>query len=99
MAGMPMQMPPVTHFQCLSQNAPVPSNAQPGQQCQIKDMKTAGNTVTWNIECRTQDGRMNGSGKITYGGDTFQGSMQMTLNPGDMRMNYSMKGRRVGSCK
>ena len=46
MPGMPMQMPPVTIIQCLTSQDPVPNQSTAGQQCNIIEMKTEGDTVT-----------------------------------------------------
>ncbi len=54
--GMPMQTPPVTITQCLTQQDPVPNQSTDDQQCKIIEMKTEGKTVTWKMEC-TQQGQ------------------------------------------
>ncbi len=98
MPGMPMQMPPVTHTQCMSQDDIVPQNRQPGQECQISNVNMSGDTVTWTMVCTNQGGTMEGKGKITYQGDQMQGTMEMVMKGGGMQMTNKIKGRRIGNC-
>ena len=98
MVGMPMKMPPQTHTQCLTGEEFVPQNKQPGNECQISDVKTDGNTVTWKITCSTQGGQMEGSGRITYSNDTFNGTMDMVMKASGMGIKNKISGRRVGDC-
>lgn len=97
--GMPMQMPPNTYTQCLSQKDPVPKSEKPNQVCEIKDMKTKGNTVTWNVECTNRGGKMAGNGIVTYKGDKMEGKMTMTMEGQTASMISHYKGVRLGECK
>jgi hypothetical protein len=103
MAGMPMQMPPVTTSSCITQQDLVPATNQPGQECKVTKQKVVGNTVEWAIACTDKSGMtFKGSGKATYSGDRFTGTMQMSMSrPGEaaMNMSYAMQGKRVGPCK
>jgi hypothetical protein len=94
-----MTMPPVTHTQCMSNKTLVPQNVQSGQDCEISQTKTKGNTVTWTMECRTQGGAMKGTGEITYEGDRFKGTMTMTMEEAGMKITNTLSGRRIGACK
>ncbi|MCP4717197.1 MAG: DUF3617 family protein, partial [Deltaproteobacteria bacterium] len=40
-----------------------------------------------------------GSGTITYKGDSFSGTVDMTVKGMGMKMKSTMKGRRLGACK
>lgn len=101
MPGMPMAMPPVTHNQCVQKNDVVPDMSQRGQDCVLKDQKIAGNTVTWQMQCKGADGTMDGKGRITYNGKTYEGLMQATMTRGSdvMTINYQMQGRHTGPCR
>ena len=96
-SGMPMQMPPMTYKQCITQSDPVPQNAQPDQHCVTKDVNHSGNTVSWTIVCKTPSGEMTGKGKATYEKDHMEGSMSMDVQGMTMVNNY--KGHRIGPCK
>ena len=99
MEGMPMSMPPVKHTQCLNKDNYVPQNAKPGQECEISDTKIAGDTVSWSMKCKGRGGEVNGTGKITYNGDTFSGEMVITMPAQNMKMTNKITGKRIGDCK
>ena len=94
-----MKMPPNTTAQCMTKDDIVPQNAQPGQECVITETKTVGNTVTWTMLCKGQQGDMKGIGKVTYNGDTFEGEMVMIMSMGNMKIASKMSGRRIGECQ
>jgi hypothetical protein len=95
--GMQMKMPAATFNQCITQEDPVPQNDQPGQECEVKDMVTKGNTVTWTVECNAGGIQSTGQGKATYSKDTMEGSMTMSTQ--GMKMITHFKGHRIGPCK
>ncbi|MBW2596665.1 MAG: DUF3617 domain-containing protein [Deltaproteobacteria bacterium] len=94
-----MKMPPNTITQCMTKDDIVPQNAQPGQECVITETKTVGNTVTWTMSCKGQQGDMKGVGKITYDGDTFEGEMVMIMPMANMKITSKMSGHRIGDCQ
>lgn len=94
-----MNMPPNTITQCMTKDDIVPQNTQPGQECVVTETKTFGNTVTWTMECKGQQGDMKGTGKMTYNGDTFEGEMVMIMSMGNMKITSKMSGRRIGDCQ
>lgn len=98
MPGMPMQVPPVTHTQCMTLDDMVPQNSQSGQECQISNINVSGDTVTWTIVCTNQGGTMEGKGEICYKGDQMHGTMEMVMKGQGMRMTSRIKGRRIGNC-
>ena len=95
--GMPVPMPPITFKQCMTNQNPVPNQSQSGQECLMKNIKTKGNTVSWNMVCDSQQGEMKSSGKITYKGDRFDGVVMMDM-PGQGQMKMTMTGQRIGKC-
>ena len=99
MPGMPMQMPPMKHTQCLTKKDLVPQSSQPGQECKITHTKVTGNTVTWTMQCKGQGGDMKGTGKITYSGNSFKGTIKMTMAQSNMEMTSHISGHRIGDCK
>jgi hypothetical protein len=89
---------------CLSADAPVPMAREDQGICKIDDVQTRSNTVTWKAACHdpVEGTRAEGSGSITYDGDTFQGTLETSTRiPGEPKMDLSirLKGRRVGPCK
>ncbi len=102
MAGMPMQMPPVTTRQCIRESDMVPQTNSSGQDCKVVDQNVGGSTVTWRIECKADNMQTTGHGKIVYHGDTFQGQIDMTMQQqgmGPMSMTQKMEGKRIGDCQ
>jgi len=95
-----MEMPPMKHTQCLTKKDFVPQGPQqPGQECKITDVKVDGNTVTWSLECKSPGGEMKGTGKTTYSGNSFKGTMVMSMPPTNMKITTHMSGKRIGDCK
>lgn len=102
MQGMSMAMPPVTYKQCLTKTDFVPNKKEPGQECEKMSVNVSGNTVTWSIKCKSKEGIMTGSGKITYKGNTYDGVMNMTFpnqGGGEGKMTSNMSGKWIGNCK
>ena len=99
--GMEMKMPSNTHTQCITKKNIVPQDQQDESDCKVTDQNVHGNTVTWSVKCSGQDS-MKMTGKITYHGNTFEGTMIMISNGpqnGPMRMVNHIKGKRVGECR
>ena len=103
--GMPMKMPPRKHTQCLTNKnmlkTMVPKEQAQEEECKITDQKISGNTVTWTMKCKGEDA-MEVTGKTTYHGDTFEGTITMIPNnpeEGKMKMINHISGRRIGECK
>lgn len=93
-----MNIPPSTTTQCLTEEDIVPAGNQPGQECEVIDMKVSGNTVTWIMRCSGQGGDVESTGRIEYQGDSFQGSMTTIIGEG-MSVESIMTGKRLGDCK
>ena len=98
MVGMQMNMPPMTHTQCITENDYVPQTGQPGDECKITKTNVSGDTVTWTMNCRGEGGEMNGTGTVTYRGDSFKGEISMSMAPSGMSMTLHTNGRRIGEC-
>ncbi len=100
MTGMAMEMPPMTHTQCITKEDLVPQNKdyKGDDQCKVKSTKIKGNTVSWEIECTGEQGKTTGNGEITYSGTTFKGETLLKM-PQNMTMKSIMTGKRVGECK
>ena len=100
MSGMPMQPPPTTITECVTQQDPVPNQQADSGNCRITDMKTTGNTVTWEMECDQQGQEMKSRGQMVYQGDRFEGTIDTQMGPqaGNMKMTTTIKGQRIGDC-
>jgi hypothetical protein len=95
-----MEMAPIKHTQCLTEKDFVPQGPQqPGQECEITDVKVDGDTVTWVLECESPGGKMKGTGTTTYSGDSFKGTMEMVMPQTNMKITTHMSGKRIGECK
>jgi len=95
-----METPPMKHTQCLTKKDVVPQGPQqPGQECKMTDVKVDGDTVTWSLECTTQGGKIEGTGKMIYSGDSFKGTMVMSMPQINMNITTNMSGKRIGDCK
>ena len=104
MRGMPAHMSrPITYTHCMTRENAVPQQREKNKDCVMKDQKISGNTVSWEMVCKDKRGEvMESSGKITYRGDKFDGTMKATMTgkeTGKMVVNYKMNGRRLGPCK
>lgn len=103
MQGMPMQMPPMTHTQCIREKDLVPraQNQQGGdQQCKVTNVKTGGNKISYDMECTGPDNKMKGHGEATYTGSSMSGFMDIQMQgPQAMEMKYTYTGRRIGDCQ
>ena len=104
MPGMPFALPAVTHTQCITKedlkdNKNTVPSAGKDDDCEVKNYKVRGNTVTWETVCK--DGTK-GSGEITYKGDSYTGKMKMeTIDEKSGKktnVDYKIKGQRKGDC-
>ncbi len=100
MTGLPMQMPPMTHTQCITKENMVPQKSK-SDECQLVQSDTKGNTFYWTMKCKTDEGTVVSKGRVTYRGTTFDGIIETTIdNPsqGKMKMTNHIKGRYLGEC-
>ena len=105
MQGMPMKVPARKHTQCLTKEnmlkTMVPKEQARDEECKIIDQKISGDTLTWVMKCSGEDA-MEVTGKTTYRGDTFEGTITMISNDpeeGQMKMINHISGKRKGECK
>jgi hypothetical protein len=100
MPGLPTQMPPTTHTQCITKADMVPTTQSSDQQCEVRNLSVKGNTISYDILCTAPGNEMVGHGEVTYDGITMTGMMQMRVpSQGGMQMTSKYKGRRVGPCQ
>ena len=96
--GMAGMVPPATHTQCLSKEELVPQSEVSSQECKMSDIKEDGNTVSWKMTCSGKNGDMEGTGTVTYKGNTMTGTMNMVIKGAGMQINNKISGKRVGAC-
>lgn len=98
------QMPPMTSARCIteaelkqSEKSGMPGGIPGGPQgnCTVSDYKVNGSTVSWKMACSGQMA-MTGEAQMQFKGDTYTGTMSMTMAQGSMTMN--MSGKRLGDC-
>jgi hypothetical protein len=100
MSGMPMKMPVRTIVTCVTKeqadNAEtlIPKSGDTRGGCTYSDVKVDGNTISWKMTCAKSG--MTGSGKLTYNGDSYDGSMHMTMQDHEISAKYT--GKYVGAC-
>jgi hypothetical protein len=102
MEGMPFAMPASKHNQCMTKKDAIPDTSQKNQDCKMLDQNMSGDTVSWKVQCKGKDGTVDGDGKITYSGKTYDGVMQakMTSPKGEVNvMKMSFQGKHTGACK
>ena len=95
MEGMPMQMPKQTQRVCQEKNWTEPPGAKRDDSCRITDLKTVGNTTTWNMTCTGRDA-MSGRGEITRTPNSYAGAITMSSDYGGMKIQLS--GKLLGEC-
>ena len=105
-AGM---MPPTKTTQCITKEEAddptkgLPTAPQrgrgPAPDCKVSDRKIVGNKVTWTMTCEGPNA-MNGTGEMTYAGDSYTGHLMMNIARGGqtMAMTMNMSGKRLGDC-
>ena len=96
--GMAGMVPPVTHTQCMTKGELVPQSEQSSKECKISDIKTAGDSISWKMICSGKSGEMEGTGTVTYKGDTMTGTMNMVIKGAGMQIKNTMSGKRIGAC-
>ncbi len=95
--NMPKNMPPTVNRKCLTKEDLVPAAKQPGQECDIKDLQTSKDNVTWAMTCKTPRGPVASTGKMFYNGDTANGEVK--INAEGMLMSSKLSGKRLGDCE
>lgn len=97
MEMMGMNMPAMSHNQCITRENAVPKGSDPDQECKMVETSVNGDTVSWNMACDSAGGKSNLTGKITYHGDTFEGAIRIDMQ--GVEMIQQMSGRRIGECR
>ncbi len=99
MPGMPMQIPPVTNEKCITDSDLLPKTDSPNESCKFTNQKISGSTISYDIECKTQGSTTKGKVKVTYSSKKMNGTMNLTITPGNTKMTSKISGEYVGACK
>jgi Protein of unknown function (DUF3617) len=97
MPGMPMAMPAQVNRVCVSKNRKEEDLIPTRDNCRVVDSKRTGNRVTYRMECAGSEPSVI-VGDLTFGNNTYEGQMRMTLTKTNDTMNMALSGRRVGDC-
>ena len=97
MAGMPMAMPAQVNRVCVGKS-PKDEDLVPKQaNCRMVDSKRTGSKFTYRMECAGNE-PMTMVGEMTFGNNTYDGQMRMTMTKSKDTMNMTYSGKRVGDC-
>ncbi|MDA8162231.1 MAG: DUF3617 family protein [Desulfobacteraceae bacterium] len=103
MPGMPMAMRPVKMTHCYTpQDVSDTSKTIPKDNgCKLQNHNVSGNKVTWTVVCDEKHGNMKGDGEITYGNDSYEGTIKTSMQGPNGPMNTIQRysGKRIGDCK
>lgn len=103
MKGLPIKMPAMSHEQCLTKEELIPQDLGPQAvpNCTVADQKTSGDTVSWNMVCKDGSMESKSDGTITYHGDTFAGTINMTMSGGPVSITSTstITGKYLETCK
>ena len=111
--GLPAGLGSFTHKYCVtkedidkgkSEMFQDPKRGKGNSSCEMKNMKSSGNTISYDMECPKEG--MNMSTTLTFGGDTVKGvnKMKMTgenakdMPPGMANMQSTFECRFLGAC-
>lgn len=90
--------------ECISESELNPDDFKVDEDspCDIADVVTDGNTVSWAIHCPSDGGMsMDGQWSMTSHGDTLTGGGSMSGGSDAMQieMNIKWEGKRIGDCE
>ncbi|GAB6182438.1 DUF3617 domain-containing protein [Thermodesulfovibrio hydrogeniphilus] len=99
MSGMPMKIPPQTYTTCMNKKDYIPKqdSSYDQEKCKIINQEISGDTVSWTLECKGQEGTIITKGRLTYKGDSFEGEVSTKI-PNQGEMLQKMSGKRIGPC-
>ncbi|PAU77986.1 DUF3617 domain-containing protein [Halomonas salipaludis] len=92
-----------THRECLTQDAIDEANSafiQEEEGCEFLEQEASSESMSYRMSCQGEGGEAMVVGEMRYFSDRMEGDMQVdTTTPmGDMVMNTSMQGERLGDC-
>jgi hypothetical protein len=97
MPGMPMAMPAQVNRVCVGKNRKDEDLIPRQDNCRVVDSKRVGNRLTYRMEC-TGSEPSTIVGELTFGNNSYDGQMRMTMTKTNDTMNMALSGRRIGDC-
>ena len=98
--GMPMSMPATTVKQCMTEEDLVPQSNSAESGCEVFNIKTSGNTISYKMKCSAEGNDSVSSGVLTYNGSSMKGTIKMEVSGrAAMQMTTKLSGKRLGRCK
>jgi hypothetical protein len=102
--GLPFPMPPVpvNYTQCLTKKDMIPQKKEKNQDCKMISNEMVGDAVTWVMQCKDKNGVTDSTGKITYKGNSFAGTVHTVTKDtkgAKSESTLQMSGKRTGDCK
>ncbi|MEO7782911.1 MAG: DUF3617 family protein [Candidatus Nitrotoga sp.] len=97
--GMPFAMPANATKVCITKGGESdPRKTSGDKSCQMSDIKTVGNKVSWKARCDHNGEVMTGIGEQTATPNSFAGKMQLSgkSEGEDVSMNMAFSGKRIG---
>jgi len=99
-----MQLPGGTFTHCYTAKdlaAGKQYSTDDASKCTIKNMKSSGGKVSYDMSCVTEGGKIDAtvSGTMSATAYALEQKMRMTPNQGMGEMHSTIKGRRLGDCK
>jgi hypothetical protein len=98
MPGMPFSMPTTTTKVCIPKGGEKdPGKTSGDKSCQMSDVKTSGNKISWKVRCDHDGEVMTGTGEQTTTANSYDGKMHMTsTGKNAMNMTMAYSGKRIG---
>jgi hypothetical protein len=100
MAAM-MQQPPRVERGCLTKDDIEFSPDDMDKECTFKSTRHSASKVTWDIQCKGQNGDSTGHGEANFNGNTASGWFEMNVQggpTGPMKIRTVFEGKRTGPC-
>jgi len=98
-ANMSVSIPPTVSTTCLTKENLIPDdeNRELVNNCLLSDQTISNDTVSWKLVCDSEEGKMTGSGPITYKKNRFNGTVRIQI-PTIGAITQQMTGQRIGNC-
>ncbi len=99
LGGIPMK--PQKDFDCVTAEHVKDLSAfmqrdESTKGCKVSDVKTTGTRMIFNTTCEEDGTRYTSTSEMTFGGDSYAGTMKM--DSGGRVTLIKMSGKRVGEC-
>jgi hypothetical protein len=100
--GMPINHPDQHFIECFTQTDPIPTSYLQARSCQILEQNELHRTVSFKLNCMTENGPIINEGKIHFSSLKISGESKTDL--GDVAgktsvLRYRFTGRRLGDCQ